>query len=123
MYGIIRNEESRNEYTHRVSFRLYRGPIPNGICVCHHCDNPRCANPDHLFLGTHADNARDRNRKGRARGGAPKGNRNAQRLTPTQEVAIIEMADSAPIAKVLAKHGISKSTLYRLKSKHSSAVV
>lgn len=45
------------------------GPIPVGMLACHHCDNPPCCNPAHVFIGTHKDNARDMARKGRARGG------------------------------------------------------
>ena len=50
---------------HRHAWFLANGPIPDGLCVCHHCDNPPCTNVDHLFLGTKGDNNRDRDQKGR----------------------------------------------------------
>ncbi|MGV0949382.1 MAG: HNH endonuclease signature motif containing protein [Azonexus sp.] len=52
-----------------VTWEQANGPIPDGLLVLHRCDNPRCVNLEHLFLGDHGDNARDRESKGRGRGG------------------------------------------------------
>ena len=50
---------------HRVSYTIYKGKVMDNYCVLHRCDNPSCVNPNHLFIGTHADNNYDRKRKNR----------------------------------------------------------
>lgn len=67
-YGYFRFD-GRTQSAHRVAYQLVKGPIPTGLWVLHTCDNAECVNPDHLYLGTHADNTADMVRRNRcARG-------------------------------------------------------
>ncbi len=70
----------RNVLAHRFAWELANGPIPDGMCVLHRCDNPPCCNGAHHFLGTREDNNKDRAAKGR--GGAPAGDAHWTRTTP-----------------------------------------
>jgi hypothetical protein len=63
-YGKIRFA-GKHLRAHRVAYQLAFGEIPKGLLVCHKCDNPKCINSDHLFLGSAKDNAVDRKNKGR----------------------------------------------------------
>ena len=64
-YGSFKDDGGKTVYAHRISWAINCGRIPKGLCVCHHCDNPNCVNPSHLFLGTDKDNKQDSMGKGR----------------------------------------------------------
>lgn len=69
-YGAISDSPGRKT-AHRASWIIHNGPIPDGLWVLHRCDTPLCVNPEHLWLGTATDNARDREQKGRGRAVPP----------------------------------------------------
>lgn len=87
--------------THRVSWLLYRGLIPDGLDVLHRCDNPRCCNPEHLFVGTPRDNTLDSIAKGRA-------HRAIMENAPTTKLSRHEVIE---IRKIYAKDKPTKKAL------------
>lgn len=96
-------------YAHRFAWEMVNGGIPSGLHVCHHCDNPSCVNPDHLFVGTVADNMRDRELKGR--GNHPVGeNASRAKLKPSD---VMEIRRSSLTQRKLAEiYGVAKSTIF-----------
>lgn len=111
---------------HRVAYTLWVGDIPPGMLVCHTCDNKACCNPNHLFLGTHADNSKDRDEKGRAKPGHVPGEKNGRSKLTSEDVMTIraERAKSIPTPfKVLAgrypaSEQAIKMAAYRITWKH-----
>lgn len=63
-YGVVQ-KNGKACRTHRAAYELVFGTIPDGLSICHRCDNPKCFRPIHLFAGTHQENMKDRDRKGR----------------------------------------------------------
>lgn len=113
-YGFIGIEGNHNQGVHRVAYLLEVGPIGDGLCVCHKCDVPNCVNPQHLFLGTNADNVADRERKGRRlyrKLGAQNGR---AKLSDDQVRAIY--ADARKQWDIARAYAISQATVHRIKA-------
>lgn len=120
-YGRMTNGRGVHLKSHRISWTLSYGPIPDGMCVCHKCDNPGCCNPAHLFLGSKKDNTKDMMAKGRM---SPPPIRSGE----THHNATIRDCDidlirgSQLSRKVLAeKYGVSYQTIYRIQKGQSRA--
>lgn len=104
----------RGHLAHRVSWLLYRGPIPDGLSVCHKCDVPACVNPDHLFLGTPADNTQDMISKGR--NSRRDGERNAMATLTDELVRKIRNATGSQ-RSVAARFGVSHATVWAIRNR------
>lgn len=108
-YGYFSSGSGRVR-AHRFSYTLANGPIPDGLYVCHTCDNPPCVRLDHLWLGTRADNNRDRDRKGRAAVLTPE---RARSLTARFDWATVQAIRAEPLSvserQLGIKYGMSES--------------
>lgn len=117
-YGRILSPQRRVFAAHRLSWELHRGPIPAGMCVCHKCDTPGCVNPDHLFLGTHAENAADMIAKGRHLGRKRRGEATASaKLTVAQVLAI--RAHPGSQKQIAREFGISPTSVCYIQARRN----
>ena len=109
-YGAFRSPDEQK--AHRFSYSRYVGQIPQGFSVCHRCDNPACVNPDHLFVGTHADNMKDKMSKGR--GNHLVGTKHPRsKLTESQVIAI--RADNRRQVEIAESYGIKQAQVSEIK--------
>lgn len=90
---------------HRLAWTIAFGPIPPGMCVCHHCDNDKCFNPKHLFLGTDAENSQDKVNKGRQ----------FRKLMPEQ-IEFIRNSSEGPV-RLARRFGVSHPTIIQARNK------
>ena len=113
-YGTVGNVGGKSTYAHRMAYEVYVGVIPDGYCVCHHCDNPSCVNPKHLFVGTNKDNAHDCAMKGRHKYISHPGTDNGRAKLSVGDVLAIR--ESTGTLKELAeKYGVTSENIHHIR--------
>jgi len=102
---------------HRFSWMIHNGPIESDLCVLHKCDNPRCVNPDHLFLGTRHENNKDRDMKHRTK--VPVGANNGNAKLTESDVRTIrnKLDDGNSLASIGKEYGVTWQTIQAIKNR------
>lgn len=114
-YGKLRRQ-GKWYLAHRVAWIIVNGPIPVGLGILHHCDNPPCINPRHLYAGTAADNNRDMRARGRGSYGLTVGEASPRAKLTEQQVRQIyaSLAAGRPQRVVAAEVGIAESAVWNI---------
>lgn len=113
-YGMIWDQErGRKVLATRVSYELYKGPIPDGGLILHSCDNPICVNPNHLRVGSYKDNVTDMDVRGRRVPVSMKGDGNPGAVLKAAEVTSLlkDYVDGVPRKTIASRYGISEYSL------------
>jgi hypothetical protein len=108
---------------HRYSYQLHKGKIPEGLCVCHSCDNRRCVNPSHLWLGTLNDNIQDCKRKGRLN--RPKHERHSQAklsMVLANQIRLLYRKGNISHFSLAKKFGVGPTAIKRIVAGHTWVV-
>ena len=105
-YGKFRIKRRENG-SHRISWQISNGKIPKGKYICHHCDNPPCVNPDHLFLGTNQDNVNDMKAKGRS----PRGEQRPNSILSNAKIREIRSIQGMKHSEIASIYGVSATTI------------
>ena len=116
-YGRL-NVNGIPQLASRVSYLLHYGDVPKGKSVCHKCDNPICVNPDHLFIGTQADNVADMHSKGRARKRAVSGEAHGNAILTEDDVRQI-LRSPLSVPELAVKFNMSRTTIYGVRKRKS----
>lgn len=111
-YGLFSIRHATVIRANRMSWIIKNGFIPNGMFVCHKCDNPPCVNPSHLFLGTHSDNMQDMISKGR-RGDLTGENHGRHKLTRNQVEEIRNLYSTGKYSqeKIASMYGVTQGCI------------
>ncbi len=112
---------SKQEYTHRISWDLHNDIKSKGFEVCHTCDNPGCVNPEHLFLGTHLDNVNDMLKKGRGKlpPRKPGSSNGFSKLTEPQVLEIRRLASFMSQTEISRLFGVTNQSIHGIVHRNS----